>query len=51
MVDSESKTSRFGKEGFCWMWHRHTAEGKRHLGAAIGSPTFVKHYVSEKVDY
>ena len=28
-----------------------TAEGKRHLGAAIGSPTFVKHYVSEKVDY
>ena len=28
-----------------------TAEGKCHLGAAIGSPTFVKHYVSEKVDY
>ena len=28
-----------------------TTEGKRHLGAAIGSPTFVKHYVSEKVDY
>jgi len=28
-----------------------TVEGKRHLGAAIGSPTFVKHYMSEKVDY
>jgi len=28
-----------------------TAEGKRHLGAANGSPTFVKHYMSEKVDY
>ena len=28
-----------------------TAEGKHHLGAAIGSPIFVKHYVSEKVDY
>ena len=28
-----------------------TVEGKRHLGAAIGSPTFVQHYVNEKVEY
>ena len=27
-----------------------TVDGKRHLGAAIGSPTFVTHYISEKVD-
>ena len=28
-----------------------TAEGKRHLGAAIGSRGFVEQYVNEKVDY
>ena len=28
-----------------------TVEGKRHLGAAIGSPTFVQYYVNEKVEY
>ena len=28
-----------------------TVEVKRHLGAAIGSPTFVQHYVNEKVEY
>ena len=28
-----------------------TAEGKRHLGAAIGSRAFVEQYVNDKVDY
>jgi len=37
----KSRTSKFGKEGFA----------RYGIGAALGSPTFVIHYVCENVDY